>query len=430
MKTVVYVLDPSGQPLMPTTPVIARLLLKQGKAKVKRRCPFTIKLLYEPETRYVQPCRIAEDTGSGTFGAAAVTDDGKVCYMSEVELRNDIKAKMDARRTYRRNRRNRKARYRRPRFDNRGSSRRTDRFAPTVQSKIRTHLKEIGFIRSILPCRIELVLETGTFDPHLMKNPALYDEKIRRWGYQKGANYGFANTKAMVFYRDGYKCQHCRNKRKGMRLEAHHIVFRSNGGSDEAENLLTLCHACHRTLHDGKWVLTLKGKRKGTLSFATQMNVIRAQLLRLLPGAIETFGFITKENRQLLGLPKSHAIDAAIAASGGNPVFFATETCFRKRCVAAGDFQQTQGVRSEQPITTGKICGFRKFDKVRYLGREYFIKGRMSSGYAILMDIHGNKADFSAMPKGCKTPKLSAVTRIGARTTWMVMPEPAIVSTT
>lgn len=46
----VYVLDIDNKPLMPCTNVIARLLLKQGKAKVKRRCPFTIKLTYKITT--------------------------------------------------------------------------------------------------------------------------------------------------------------------------------------------------------------------------------------------------------------------------------------------------------------------------------------------------------------------------------------------
>ena len=61
-----------------------------------------------------------------------------------------------------------------------------------------------------------------------------------------------------------------------------------------------------------------------------------------------------------------------------------------------------------------------RFDKVRYFGNDYFIKGRMSTGYAILMDIDGNKADFSAMPKGYKTPKMVKLKRIEARTTWMI----------
>jgi hypothetical protein len=93
---------------------------------------------------------------------------------------------------------------------------------------------------------------------------------------------------------------------------------------------------------------------------------------------------------------------------------------FVKRNVAKGDYQKTKGIRSEQFITTGKIQGFRKFDKVKYFNKEYFIKGRMSSGYAILMDVEGNKVDFSSMPKGMKTPKLSNCTRVSARNSILI----------
>ena len=93
---------------------------------------------------------------------------------------------------------------------------------------------------------------------------------------------------------------------------------------------------------------------------------------------------------------------------------------YLKKSVSKGDYRQSKGIRSEQPITTGKICGFRKFDKVRYFGKEYFIKGRMNTGYAILMDIEGNKIDFSTMPKGYKTPKLSNCNRIASRKTTLV----------
>lgn len=93
---------------------------------------------------------------------------------------------------------------------------------------------------------------------------------------------------------------------------------------------------------------------------------------------------------------------------------------YKKRCIPKGDFQKTKDIKSEQPITTGKICGFKKFDKVKYLGKEYFIKGRMSIGYAILMDIDGNKVEFSKMSKGYKTPKLSNYKRVASRKSVMV----------
>lgn len=414
----VYVSSQNGEPLMPCENVIARLLLKQGKAKVKRRTPFMIKLLYKT-TEYTQELTLGVDTGSSHIGTAASDNNGNIYYMSDVEIRNDITDKMTQRAKYRRNRRNRKTRYRKARWLNKKNSTKTDRFSPTMRSKFHSHEKEIEFVKSILPIK-NLVLETGTFDPHLMKDPDLKHPIYRHWGYQQGANYGFENTKANVLNRDNYTCQHCKGKKKDSKLEVHHIIYRSNGGSDEEENLMTLCHTCHFDLHHGKIKLKLTGKAKGSLKHATQMNSIRTQLLRRYPDAIETFGSVTKANRLLCHMEKTHYFDACMIASGGQNIYLKQEAILFKKCVADGDYQQTKGIRSEQRIPTKKIQGFRKLDKVRYWGREYFIKGRMNSGYAILMDITGKKADFSESPKGFKTPKLSNCKRLSARKSWIL----------
>ncbi len=122
----------------------------------------------------------------------------------------------------------------------------------------------------------------------------------------------------------------------------------------------------------------------------------------------------------MMALPKEHYMDAVTIASEGSNVSFKTKIVILKKCIAKGDYQQTKGVRSQQRIPTGKIQGFRKFDKVRYLGNEYFIKGRMSTGYAILMDIEGNKIDFSDAPKGMKTPKMANMTRVSGRKSWII----------
>lgn len=389
-------------------------LLYRGKAKVVKRCPFTIKLLY-PTTHYTQDLILGIDTGSGTFATAVSRDNGDIVYLSEVILRNDITDKMTRRREYRRNRRNRKTRYRKAKWLNRNNSKRKDRFSPTMISKYHSHFKEIEYIKSILPIS-KLVLETGQFNTHLMKNPS-----IKSWGYQKGPNYGFENTKAMVLNRDNYTCQYCKGKHKDSKLEVHHIVYRSNSGSNEESNLITLCHTCHQNVHNDIIDLKLKGKIKGTLKYATQMNSIRMQLLRKYSEAIETFGYITKINRLALDVDKKHYYDACVIATAGKS-FNIKCNLIKKRCVADGDFRQTRGIRSEQKMPTGKIMGFRKFDKVKYLGKEYFIKGRFSKGgYADLMDIENNIIDFSFMPRGWKTPKMKNMIRVEARKSLIII---------
>jgi hypothetical protein len=179
----VYVISQDEKPLMPCSNAIARLLLKQGKAKVRKREPFTIKLTYET-TNYTQDLTLGVDTGSGTIGTAVSKDNGDIVYMSEVIVRNDITSKMTQRAKYRRNRRNRKTRYRKARWLNRANSIKSDRFSPTMRSKLHSHTKEIEYIKSILPIT-KIVLETGQFDMHLMKNPSLANPNVRHWGYQK-----------------------------------------------------------------------------------------------------------------------------------------------------------------------------------------------------------------------------------------------------
>ena len=407
----VYVLKQNGQPFMPTERFgKVRRLLKEVKAKVVRREPFTIRLLYEPETDVVQECYCGVDTGSKHVGVAVVGND-KVLYQSQTELRSDIKGKMYRRRISRCNRRNRKTRYRKPRFLNRRNSIKKDRLPPSVKHKVQAHIDEVEFCKKILPVS-DLILEVSQFDTALMKNPGLMNEKVKHWGYQQGFNYGYSSRREAVLHRDNYTCQCC--GKKNCRLEVHHIKFKSNGGTDDEENLITLCKECHDGVHTGTVELNKKPKKSKGLKHATHMSIIRSRLFREYPNAIETFGFVTAENRNHLKLEKDHYIDACVIASGGLE-FKELDVIYRKRRVSKGDYQVTRGVRGERKLPTGKIYGFRKFDKVKYFGKEHFIKGRMSSGFAGLMDIFGNEVDFDFMPKGSKTPKLSNCERISAR---------------
>ena len=175
-----------------------------------------------------------------------------------------------------------------------------------------------------------------------------------------------------------------------------------------------MCEDCHKGVHDGTIVLSKKPKKSKALKYATHMSIIRSWLLKKYPNAIETFGFVTSENRNHLKLEKDHYIDACVVASGGLEIV-QLDVIFYKRRVSKGDYKLARGIRGEQKLPTGKIHGFRKFDKVEYLGNEYFIKSRTSSGFVFLMDIFGNMIDFSFMPRGYKTPKLSNCKRISAR---------------
>ena len=417
----VYVLSMDGDPLDPTHPAKARILLKHKKAKVVRRLPFTIKLTYEIKNPKTQKYTLGVDTGFSKLGTAVINEKDEVVYLSEVTLRNNIKNIMKDRNQTRRARRNRNTRYRKPRWLNRKNSIRKDRYAPTLISKFNSHMKEINFIKSILPIST-INLELAKFDNHALSNPLV---KNNKWMYQKGLKFGFANTKAFVLNRDKYTCQHCKTK-QGI-LEIHHIIFRSNGGSNEPDNLITLCRKCHRDLHLEKISLkNTKGlKRKNAQAAATQMNVLRSMIIKKFNlHFTETYGFITKEVRQYLNLPKEHYFDGVAICYcnkvNRSKVFFKTNLVNLKRCISKGNYKRQKFTRGKMiNLPKGKMQGFKRYDTVEYFGKRYFIMSRMSSGFAILVDINLNKIDFSFLGKGRKTPKLKNLERVSARKSWI-----------
>lgn len=164
----VYVINKNGEPLMPCKPSKAKHLLKAGKAKVIKRTPFTIKLLWDCEEN-TQEVVAGMDTGSKTIGCAATTN-GKVVYQAEVQIRQDVSKKMERRKMYRRNRRGRKTRYRKARWQNRASMRKEERLAPSIKSKVDSHLREKKFVESILPVS-RWKVETASFDIYKISNP-------------------------------------------------------------------------------------------------------------------------------------------------------------------------------------------------------------------------------------------------------------------
>lgn len=282
-------------------------------------------------------------------------------------------------------------RYRPARFNNRRASKHKERYNPTLIAKFQGHKREIEFIKSILPIS-SLVLEVGEFDTQLLQDTSL---AYRKWGYQKGELYQQENFKQAARARDNYRCQCC--GKKDCRLEVHHLLPRSKGGSDKLANLITLCSECHHLAHSSEEQLLTFQKRfgkkaKGTLRYATQMNVLRHMLQREYPNAEITYGFITKEVRRIFSIEKTHATDACCIASRG--ILFTNENSnkYKKKCVAKGDYARTDVCRGKFVILPkGKIAGFRRYDKVLHDNKEYFVVGRESVGYVYLIDIDNNR---------------------------------------
>lgn len=313
----VYVLNKHGQPLMPCSPAKARRLLEAGKAKVIKRTPFTIQLLYG-STGYKQPVILGVDAGSKTIGMSASTRAIEL-FAEEVIPRNDVVKNLSTRREFRRARRNRKTRYRKPRFDNRVRSKHKGWLAPSVEVKIQEHITSIQRVCSILPIS-KVVVETAEFDLQLLK--AIADGKPVPEGedYQKGEMYGQYNVRQYVLWRDGYTCLCCGVHGDGVKLHVHHRESRKVGGN-APDNLVSLCDKCHKGFHKGTISLTklIKRGRKPTRD-AAFMGIMRKTLIERLRSilpvpVVETKGYITKGTRsELLKLPKSHINDALAIA--------------------------------------------------------------------------------------------------------------------
>jgi len=58
----------------------------------------------------------------------------------------------------------------------------------------------------------------------------------------------YDRNKNLMYERDDWKCRNC-NRRNG--LHPHHVIYQGQQGSDDLNNLLTLCAWCHRAVHDG-----------------------------------------------------------------------------------------------------------------------------------------------------------------------------------
>ena len=196
----VFVLNKNGKSLMPCSPRKARLLLKSGKAKVKSRKPFTIQLIYG-SSGYNQPIYLGIDKGAKFTGINYVLKD-KTILSAQINHRTDVSDKMTTRSQNRRQRRNRLW-YRKPRFDNRSSSRKTNRLAPSVKTNIEEVLRIINKIK--LPTT-HIAVEDVQVDIAKLNNPDLKGKD-----YQK-SNRLDENLRTACLMRDKYQCQACKKK--------------------------------------------------------------------------------------------------------------------------------------------------------------------------------------------------------------------------
>jgi hypothetical protein len=188
----------------------------------------------------------------------------------------------------------------------------------------------------------DIGFERVKFDVQKMQNP-----EVSGVDYQQGTLFGY-ELKEYLLYKHNHKCAYCSGVSKDPILEVEHVQPKSKGGSNSASNLVIACRICNES--KGALLLTqwknklsrsalaitrikgidrvLSGKWRGFRDTAAVNATRNALLADILTFSIEIknkeqisvytgTGAMTKLNRKLQGLPKDHAIDAAVV--GENP---------------------------------------------------------------------------------------------------------------
>jgi len=303
----VYVQDIDGYALMPTKRYgHVRTLIRDGKAKVVKANPFTIKLLYQTNN-YTQPITLGLDSGYENVGFSALSSKEEL-LAGEMTLLKGQSSRLKEKSSYRRTRRSR-LRYRKPKFDNR---KKTNPLAPSIENKLEVHIRLVEFARSILPIT-EVIVEVAQFDIQKLKNPL-----VEGVSYQQGEQYSYYNLREYILYRDNHSCQNpsCKNKSSEKILQIHHLGYWKSDSSDRPSNLITLCEKCHRGENHLKgkllygWMPKLNSYRAESF-----MSTVRWKLVERLKCKV-TYGYITKAKKIELNMEKSHSKDAFVIAGG------------------------------------------------------------------------------------------------------------------
>jgi 5-methylcytosine-specific restriction endonuclease McrA len=304
------------QPLNAVHPGRARLLLKQGKASVYRRYPFTLILKRAVEKPHLESLRVKIDPGSKTTGIALVNDgSSEVVWAAELLHRGEqIKRVLGKRRAVRRSRRQRKTRYRKPRFNNR--RKRTGTLPPSLESRVCNVVTWVRRLLWLCPV-VAISQELVKFDPRQMEQ-----SDISGVEYQQGTFFGY-EVREYVLLKWQHQCAYC--DAREVPLELDHVHLRAKHGSNRVSNLVAACTTCNQRKSnqdirdflaaDPERLVRILAQVKTPLRDAAAVNATRWALHdRLMQVGLPVecgSGGRTKYNRVRRGLPKSHWLDAA-----------------------------------------------------------------------------------------------------------------------
>lgn len=309
LKVKVFVLNINGEPLMPCSNAKARHLLQGGRANVVKRFPFTIQLKFECDNK-VQDINLGIDSGYKYVGFSAITESEEL-ISGTLNLDPKTKDRLNEKRMYRRNRRNR-LRYRKPRFNNR---KRCDNWLPpSIERKYQSHLSLISKIKKVLPIK-NIIVEIAKFDIQKIENP-----NIDGIGYQQGNLFDYQNIVSYLQVRQNNICSFCKKEFKGEPKATHHIYRRGDSRrTNRPDGLLLLHKSCHVDLHEKHREKEFQKPVK-RYEPSTFMSIIHKRFYEDITGLQVTYGYITQMKRNEYNIEKTHFNDAFIIAGGTQQV--------------------------------------------------------------------------------------------------------------
>ena len=317
----VFVLDKSKKPLDMISNAEARILIRKKLAVIHKIYPFTIRLRDNSAVSKDRSYTVKIDPGSRHTGIAITDDKNSVVMFAEIEHRGHIiKRSLGSRKNIRRSRRNRKTRYRPARFLNR--TRPEGWLAPSVKSRANNVINFIKKYKKLINID-KVMIENVSFDTAQMTAGT----NLIGAAYQQGNLYQ-NKLRSFIFSRSGGKCVYCGAKA----TEIDHVIPRSNGGTNSSYNLVASCKSCNqmksnKTLKEfGKIMnknyshLEPKKLPKDASIVQAARNYMVKEIVKLVSNTTLHDAWLTKYNRDELGLPKEHYYDAL--SVGGIPAKF------------------------------------------------------------------------------------------------------------
>lgn len=394
MTNYVFVLDANGKHLSPTKEQKAWFFIRKKRATLVSKYPMVIQLNKEiPDDKICKDeIRCGIDDGGLHTGIALVQKcqtKNKVLFKGVIEQRNDVKHLMDVRRGYRRYHRYHK-RYRPARFNNRSSSKKEGKIAPSILQKRQATIRAVAQLNKWINIT-DYWLEDVAIDIRALTDGF----KPYKWQYQK-SNRLDENIRKAVILRDGCQCVEC--GRTNCKLEVHHIKPRRLNGSNALSNLITLCERCHQNtegreeLFIDKYFALLNSSDNKYLNYAQHVMIgkkwLREQLSSL--GILHlTNGGDTANKRIDWNIEKFHSNDA-ICITNLQP-----DTCDVKEWTI-------KPMRRQSKAKADNVLGIKHRDLVEYT----FKSGETHRGYVTALYPKQNAINFQSPTKHCK--KVSA----------------------